>query len=220
MKKTENKTHVRGSVADAAVRPATLVDFGLTEGKTGRMTVGFSVWVRTLMQNWRQGTLGCKDRSEVNRTNKKPWKQKGTGRARAGSARSPLWRGGGVIFGPQPRVRTLTVPAKIKQSVLKHLFHDRIVESRVFVADWQQLEKPSTAHASRFLKSLGFDGADKVVVLLPWQDFVTRASFANMSFVSLVSFDQLNAFNLAYGENVVIFKKDLEQLKQVIQKWC
>ena len=66
-----------------------------------------SIYIRSLLQNWRQGTVACKGRSDVGYSNKKPWKQKGTGRARAGSARSPLWRGGGVIFGPQPRTRVL-----------------------------------------------------------------------------------------------------------------
>src|SRR5260221_13587778 len=64
----------------------------------------FSTWIRVLAQNWRQGTVACKGRSDVAYTNRKPWKQKGTGRARAGSARSPLWKGGGAIFGPQARV--------------------------------------------------------------------------------------------------------------------
>jgi large subunit ribosomal protein L4 len=70
---------------------------------------GFAMAVRALLQNWRQGTVACKGRSDVSFSNKKPWKQKGTGRARAGSARSPLWRGGGVAFGPQPRTRTLKI---------------------------------------------------------------------------------------------------------------
>ena len=82
-------------------------DLDLATEKRSELTVGFSIWIRTLRQNWRQGTVGCKGRSDVSFSNKKPWKQKGTGRARAGSARSPLWRGGGVIFGPQPRVRVL-----------------------------------------------------------------------------------------------------------------
>ena len=71
------------------------------------------------MQNWRQGTVACKGRSDVAFSNKKPWKQKGTGRARAGSARSPLWRGGGVIFGPQPRTRMLKVAKQVKKKCFK-----------------------------------------------------------------------------------------------------
>src|SRR4030066_2094069 len=75
----------------------------------------FSTWIRVLEKNWQQGTVACQGRSDVSRTNRKPWKQKGTGRARAGSARSPLWRGGGIIFGPQPRTRTLTVSKSLKR---------------------------------------------------------------------------------------------------------
>ena len=82
-----------------------------------KSSVGFSIWVRALLQNWRQGTVGSKDRSEVSFSNKKPWKQKGTGRARAGSARSPLWRGGGVVFGPQPRTRVLKTGKQVKRNV-------------------------------------------------------------------------------------------------------
>ena len=78
-----------------------------------------AVYVRSLLQNWRQGTVGCKGRSDVAYSNKKPWKQKGTGRARAGSARSPLWRGGGVIFGPQPRTRVLKAGKQVKKKCVK-----------------------------------------------------------------------------------------------------
>src|SRR5436189_5382445 len=84
----------------------------------------FSTWARVLTKNWQQGTVACQGRSEVSRTNKKPWKQKGTGRARAGSARSPLWKGGGVIFGPQARVRTLKISKKARQKVMTTILAD------------------------------------------------------------------------------------------------
>lgn len=71
--------------------------------------------MRVYLQNVRQGTVGSKGRSDIAYTNKKPWKQKGTGRARAGSARSPLWRGGGVVFGPQARIKMLKVPKKLSK---------------------------------------------------------------------------------------------------------
>src|SRR3990170_8981839 len=77
-----------------------------------------STWVRVLVHNWHQGTVGVKGRSDVAFSGKKPWKQKGTGRARAGTARSPLWRGGGVIFGPQAKVKTLRVSQKQKKNVM------------------------------------------------------------------------------------------------------
>src|SRR5690348_5288778 len=78
----------------------------------------FSTWIRVLANNWRQGTVACKGRADVAYTNRKPWRQKGTGRARTGSARSPLWKGGGAIFGPQARTRTLKLAKKMKHKVL------------------------------------------------------------------------------------------------------
>src|SRR6201996_8223265 len=81
--------------------------------------VSFAICVRSYLQNWRQGTVGCKDRSEVAFANRKPWKQKGTGRARAGSARSPLWKGGGVTFGPKPRDYSQSMNKKARQAALK-----------------------------------------------------------------------------------------------------
>lgn len=216
MSKTEKKTDIVGALG--AMRLVTANDLGLDSLKRRRVIVGFSTWVRALMQNWRQGTVGCKDRSEVNRTNKKPWKQKGTGRARAGSARSPLWRGGGVIFGPQPRVKTLRVSRNVKHVVLRHMLHDRVQSGKVLVADWQVTTSPSTAQAYSFLKKLDLVNR-KVVLLLPWADVVTRASFGNIPTVFMVSFDQLNAYNVAYGEIILVFNKDLQQLKQVIESW-
>src|SRR5438105_1375079 len=96
-------------------------ELGLSEShkpshKYGVDSAGFSNYIRSLIQNWRQGTVACKTRGEIAFSNKKPWKQKGTGRARAGSRRSPLWRKGGVIFGPQSRVRTLKVGRAVKQN--------------------------------------------------------------------------------------------------------
>jgi ribosomal protein L4 len=78
------------------------------------VSVSTSHYVRALLQNWRQGTVWSRGRSDVSFSNKKPWKQKGTGRARAGSPKSPLWRGGGVIFGPQERSRLLKINRKAR----------------------------------------------------------------------------------------------------------
>ena len=103
------------AISSSALHTVSLQDLSLDVSQKKEVTpVGFSTWIRSLRQNWRQGTVGCKGRSDVAHSNKKPWKQKGTGRARAGSPRSPLWRGGGVTFGPQARVRTLAVPAQLK----------------------------------------------------------------------------------------------------------
>src|SRR5579863_1203092 len=96
----------------------------------------FSTWIRVLAQNWRQGTLACQGRADVSHTNRKPYKQKGTGRARAGSSRSPLWKGGGVIFGPQARVRTLRLPKKARQKVMTTVLADYLAAKNFICADW------------------------------------------------------------------------------------
>ncbi len=102
-----NKSENNKQNSTQKLRTVTIKDIGVERPKQNSM-VDFSTWVRSLVQSWRQGTVACKGRSDVARSTKKPWKQKGTGRARAGSARSPIWRGGGVIFGPQKRTRILT----------------------------------------------------------------------------------------------------------------
>ena len=96
---TKKKKSTAKVVVKAAHDTLSTKELGIETAQPEVSEVSFSNWVRALMQNWRQGTVGCKDRSEVGFSNKKPWKQKGTGRARAGSARSPLWRKGGVVFG-------------------------------------------------------------------------------------------------------------------------
>ena len=109
------------------------------------MSHSYSVWIRALLQNWRQGTVGCKGRADVSLSTRKPWKQKGTGRARAGMAKSPLWRGGGVIFGPQPRTRTLKVTKRAKYDVMRALLSTYAENNKIISYDLQLVDgKPST----------------------------------------------------------------------------
>ena len=111
----------------------TAEDLGINEKSEKNVSpICFAIAVRALRQNWRQGTVACKDRgSLISRSNKKPWKQKGTGRARAGSPRSPIWRGGGVTFGPQPRVHEINVTKKMKNNALNALLYDFICVKRL-----------------------------------------------------------------------------------------
>lgn len=180
----------------------------------------FSVWVRVLLQNWRQGTVACKDRGEVtSRSNKKPWKQKGTGRARAGSPRSPLWRGGGVSFGPQERTRVLSMQSNKKKQVLLSMMANLLNNDRVVFADWQlEGDRPKTSLAAAALKGAGIN-KNRVILLLSPQDQVTYTSFINIPNVNIVFFDQVNAYNLAHGERVLVLNKDLNQFKDMVSKW-
>ncbi len=206
--------------SSASLDIVSLQDLGLNESqKKDGNKVGFSIWVRALLQNWRQGTVGCKDRSEVNRTNKKPWKQKGTGRARAGSARSPLWRGGGVTFGPQPRVRTLSLSSRSKQGVLNTLLFNYIEQGKVARLNWaMDGEAPKTSLAYNALKNAELH-TKKLVVFLPTADHLTYAAFANIPNVKILFFDQANAYDLADSQAWVFLNKDFDHFKEMASQW-
>ncbi|OGB84223.1 50S ribosomal protein L4 [candidate division TM6 bacterium RIFCSPHIGHO2_12_FULL_32_22] len=179
----------------------------------------YARWIRALGQNWRQGTVGVKDRSEVAFSNKKPWKQKGTGRARAGSARSPLWRGGGVTFGPQPRVRKLSVPKTLKTRVLNKLIGDLLKDKKVLLLDWSlESNVPKTSHAFEALKNVGLHDS-KATLFVRADDESTKASFVNIPNINLVLFDEVNAFDLSRNDIVLVLKKDLDTFKDMVSKW-
>jgi len=181
--------------------------------------VAFALWVRALLQNWRQGTVGCKGRSDVSRTGKKPFKQKGTGRARAGTSRSPLWRGGGVIFGPQARTKKLKVTKGAKKMVLKKLLCDYLDHNKVLALDWSvNGEKPQTSAAYAALKKANV--ADKkILVFLPMEDVMSYASFRNLPYVRLAFFDQAQALDLTNSDYWVFFKKDQDKFKEMVLRW-
>lgn len=182
-------------------------------------TKSFSTWVRSLLQNWRQGTVGVKDRSEVSRSNKKPWKQKGTGRARAGSARSPLWRGGGVVWGPNPRVAQKKVPKAMKGKILTAMLAEYIDKGNVTCVNWKfEQDVPKTAHVASLLKSINLHDK-KVVIFIAPDDHLVAASCANIPNVQVLSFDQPNAYSLALGTHWIVFDKDLDTFKEVVSQW-
>lgn len=179
----------------------------------------FALWVRALLQNWRQGTVSVKSRSEVSYANRKPWKQKGTGRARAGSARSPLWRGGGVIFGPQARVRTLRVPQRTKKRVMGSLLWQLAESDCIYKLSFvPAADKPRTSSAYQVLKDAGLH-ASAVTLLVRPDDFVTHASFANIPNVRMALFDQLNAYALANCECIAFLDNDLDAFKHMVSQW-
>lgn len=181
--------------------------------------VSFAIWVRALLQNWRQGTVGCKDRSEVSFSNRKPWKQKGTGRARAGSARSPLWRSGGVTFGPQERSRMLKTPQSLRKNVLGSLLYEYVNSGKVACLDWQvATDTPKTGAAFAALKNAGF-ASSKITLFLPTMDAQSYASFGNIANVRIIFFDQPNAFELARGNQWVFLKKDMDSFKEMVSRW-
>lgn len=197
-----------------------LQDFDLTADTVKRVAPeGFSVVVRKFLQNWRQGTVASKNRSMVTGSNKKPWQQKGTGRARSGDNKSPLWRGGGAAFGPQPRTRRLKIPTSMRRNILGALIGNALETGTFYVSDWMlQGETPSTKQAYNLLVQTGM--ADKRInVLLPQYDFITAASFANIPSVRILFFDSINAYDLADSSAWLIFEKDRTQFKEMVTQW-
>jgi large subunit ribosomal protein L4 len=111
------------------------------------------------LANQRQGTASTKTRGEVSGSNRKPWRQKGTGRARAGSIRSPLWRKGGTVFGPKPRDYSYEIPKQVKRNALKSALALRFKEKKLLLVDDLSLPQPKTKEALQLLKQLQVDSA-------------------------------------------------------------
>lgn len=202
-----------------SLHTVSMSDLGI-EHEEGLSSAAYSQWVRSLLNWWRQGTVACKGRSDVSYANRKPWKQKGTGRARAGSARSPLWRGGGVIFGPQPRTRTHKFPKKMKLGILNTLACQFINDNKVLRLDWSlPSDKPSTRQARAALTQSGLAlGGQRIVLFVRQDDYVTGLSFANIPEVEVVSYDQANAYTVTRGNCWVVFKQDMDHFKRMIAR--
>jgi len=210
---------IEKSSSAAVITTLTLRDLEISLEKREIRPAGFAMWIRRLLQNWRQGTVGCKDRSEVSFSNKKPWKQKGTGRARAGSPRSPLWRKGGVTFGPQPRVRTLKISKNLKKGILNTILWKYLEAGKVASLQWAlESEVPKTSYAYGLLKKADLINKKLTIFLLP-HDVLAYSSFVNIPNVRILFFDESNAFDLAKGDHWIILNKDIDSFKEMVTQW-
>ncbi|MFA6356568.1 MAG: 50S ribosomal protein L4 [Candidatus Omnitrophota bacterium] len=172
--------------------------------------------IRMYEANQRQGTADTKTRSEVRGGGKKPWKQKGTGRARAGTNRSPLWKGGGKIFGPHPRDYSYSVPKSVKKLGLVSSLNAKINDNDMIVLDDLKLEKAKT---KEFVAVLGKIKAEKkpMIVLEKKDESVVRAS-RNIRSLILRDYKTLNAYEILKQKKVVITQKALEALTKLLVK--
>ena len=161
----------------------------------------------------RSGTHRTKTRAEVRGGGAKPWKQKGTGRARAGSSRIPHWRGGGIALGPKPRDYSQRTPKKMKRLALRSALSDRASSNSVYVVDAWEFETPSTKAAKTALEAIGAEG--KVLIVTDLQDENTEKSFRNLSNVNVLSSDQLNVFDILVSDSIVFTKNNLPTTNQV-----
>ena len=149
----------------------------------------------------RAGTQSTKTRAEVRGGGAKPWKQKGTGRARAGSSNSPIWRGGGVALGPKPRGYEQKTPKKMKRLALASALSDRASEDKVVVVDAWNFDAPKTKEAIAALEALGVEG--KVLVVLQADETNAWLSFRNLPSVHVLTPGELNTYDVLVNDYVV-----------------
>ena len=142
----------------------------------------------------RSGTHSTKTRSEVRGGGAKPYRQKGTGRARQGTIRAPQFTGGGIAFGPKPRDYSQSTPRKMVRQALRAALSDRAAEGRISLVDRWSYEAPRTKRAASSLQALGLDG--KVLVVLGAGDAIAERSFGNLPHVSIVEAGQLTAYDV------------------------
>ncbi len=163
----------------------------------------------------RAGTHSTKTRAEVRGGGAKPWRQKGTGRARQGSIRAPHWRGGGIAHGPKPRDYSQRTPKKMKRLAVVSALSDRANDSKIVVVDQWEFETPRTKDAIRVLESLGFRSTgqrpDRVLLVLDREDEVAWRSFRNLGErVQIILPEELNAYDILVNDWIVFTAATLE----------
>ena len=170
--------------------------------------------VRSQLAARRAGTQSTKGRSEVRGGGRKPWRQKGTGRARAGTIRSPLWRGGGITFGPKPRSYGFRVPNKVVKLAMRSVLSAKTAEGALIIVDDFGLDQPSTKTAASILKGLGIEGRATVVV--ENEDAGAVKSFRNIEKVHVITASEANTYDLVNNVSLVFAQPAVEWLQGVL----
>jgi len=163
----------------------------------------------------RQGTASTLTRSEVRGGGRKPYKQKGTGRARQGSIRTPLRPGGGIIFGPKPRKYNLEMNRKERRLALRTALMSRISDAKIIKDFGSKLEVPKTSEILALLKRVGIDADGKILIILNKPSEIIKRSIRNLEKIKLISADQLNVFDLLNANSLVIGEDALSTIKEV-----
>ncbi len=161
--------------------------------------------------NHRRGTASTKTRGEVAGGGKKPWMQKHTGRARAGTNRSPIWRGGGVVFGPRPRDYSYSMHRKAKKVALQSALLSKLKDNEVLLIDKLEFDSPSTKKLANLLKNLGIEGS--CLIVIPGLDDAVWRSSRNIYNLKLRVVSDLNAYEVIKYKKLLIVKEALDSLK-------
>jgi large subunit ribosomal protein L4 len=170
--------------------------------------------VRSQMAARRSGTHDTKTRGQVSGGGAKPWKQKGTGRARAGSSRSPIWTGGGTVFGPHPRSYAFKVPNKVVKLAMRSVLSAKTAEGVLHVVDGFGFAEPSTKSAAAMIKTLGITG--RITVVVANDDDMAIRSLRNIEKVRVITASESNTYDLVDNAALVFTKPALEWLVGVL----
>ena len=165
------------------------------------------------LANQRQGTQSTKTRAEVSGGGRKPWRQKGTGRARQGSIRAPHWVGGGVALGPKPRSYNYTVNKKEKRLAIKSMLSSKVLENELVVVENLPLKEIKTKEMARILNNLKVEG--KAVILLPEKDEVVQKSARNIEGVKTLQVGTINVYDLLNCNKLVLPLDTVKKLEEV-----
>ena len=170
--------------------------------------------VRSQRAARRQGTHDTLTRGQVRGGGKKPWRQKGTGRARQGTIRAPQWAGGGTVFGPHPRSYAFKVPAKVVKLAMRSALSAKLADGEIVVVDQLSFEKPSTKQAAEVLKNLGLEG--RVTIIVPDDEVNTLLSFRNLSKVRVIGVSELKTLDFIDNKALVLTDAALTRIEEVL----
>ena len=169
--------------------------------------------VKNILANRRQGTQSAKTRAEVRGGGRKPWRQKGTGRARQGSIRSPQWKGGGLVFAPKPRDYSYTTPKKVRRLALKSVLTSKVQENELILVDALKLEEAKTKAMVQALKAL--KAAKKSLILVgEGNESVARAA-KNIAGVKVLNIQNINVYDLLKYDSLILDQEALNKIQEV-----
>ncbi|WP_080147333.1 50S ribosomal protein L4 [Marinilactibacillus piezotolerans] len=163
----------------------------------------------------RQGTHAVKNRSAVRGGGRKPWRQKGTGRARQGSIRSPQWRGGGTVFGPTPRSYSYKLPKKVRRLAIKSVLSTKVIDQELVVVDGLNFESPKTKEFRAVLTNL--DAGNKVLVVLENENEFAALSARNLPGVKVVAPNNVSVLDVVAHDKLIVTKAALEKVEEALQ---
>jgi large subunit ribosomal protein L4 len=161
----------------------------------------------------RAGTAKTKTRAEVSGGGRKPWRQKGTGRARAGSIRSPLWRGGGIVHGPRPRSYAFSLPKKVRRLALKMALSQKLKDAELTVLDRLQMERISTKEFAKMMKLFGWG---KTLFVIPASDETVEKSARNIPLTKVIRWEGLNVYDVLNYHHLVLTQESVQRIEEFL----